>query len=213
MIPDRSRYRLICRWIQPLPSGSLLIGQGWLLFYRLSSSSLMFYSKESLSLVPAEIPIRQTPRGDAGVADEVHGVCGPENPSTPYLIARRYLRGCRDGNPPDRGLQGGLRASHDIHVFVGDGFRTHGMLRAPLNGPYVACRRRGTLPGHQCAGILQGAHCADSPAAAVRDRLTRQVRAVKHFPLDAALEPPSGGPSSVPSRRSPSDPISPPPVP
>ena len=28
MIPDRSRYRLICRWMQPLPSGSLLIGQG-----------------------------------------------------------------------------------------------------------------------------------------------------------------------------------------
>ena len=98
----------------------------------------------------------------------------------------------------------------DKHVIVVDRFRTHGMLRAPLNGPYVACWPRGTPPGHQCAGILQGAHCADFPVAAVRDRLTRQVRAVKHFPLDAALEPPSNGPSNVPSPRSPSGPISPP---
>ena len=27
------------------------------------------------------------------------------------------------------------------------------MLRAPLNGPYVACRRRGTPPGHQGEGV------------------------------------------------------------
>ncbi len=101
-----------------------------------------------------------------------------------------------------------MGAVPDKHVFVVDGFRTHSMLRAPLNGPYVSCGRPGTPPGHQCAGILQAAHCADRLAAAVRDPVTRQVRAVMHFLLDAALEPPSGGPSNVPSPRSPSDPIS-----
>ena len=43
-----------------------------------------------------------------------------------------------------------------------------------------------------------------------RSPSTCQIRAVKHFPLGVALEPPSDGPSNVPSPRFPSCPISPP---
>ena len=56
----------------------------------------------------------------------------PKNLSRPYFVARRTLRTCRNGNPADQGLRSGIRAVHDKHVFVVDGFRTHGMLRAPL---------------------------------------------------------------------------------
>ena len=133
-----------------------------------------------------------------------------KNPSPAHLIAKRLLRGCRGHFPAKRGSWDVSREHPDKHVFVVDEFRTHGVLRVPLNGPYVACGRPGTPPGHQCAGIPRAAHCAVYPAAVVRDPMTCQVRAVKHFPLDAAPEPPSDGPSNVPSPRSPSDPISPP---
>ena len=59
--------------------------------------------------------------GATGVADETRGVCGSEKPFIPAPCCKETIPGlCRDENPAERRLRGGLRAVPDKHVFVGN---------------------------------------------------------------------------------------------
>ena len=74
-------------------------------------------------------------------------VCGLEKPLSLTSYREKIIAGLSRGHFPAKcGSWDISRGRHDKHVIFVNGFRTHGMLRAPLNGPYVACRRRGTPP-------------------------------------------------------------------